>query len=42
MNFFIISAERFNLSREENAQRTVAMVATLLHEGADFIAGQGV
>lgn len=42
MNFFIISAERFNLSKEENAQRTMAMVATLLHEGADFIACQGV
>ena len=42
MNFFIISAERFNLSREENAQRTVAMVATLLLEGADFLACQGV
>ncbi len=42
MDFFIISAERFNLSKEENAKRTMAMVATLLHEGADFIACQGV
>ena len=42
MDFFIISAERFNLTKEENAQRTMAMVATLLHEGADFIACQGV
>ena len=42
MDFFIISAERFNLSREENAQRTMAMVATLLHECADFIACHGV
>lgn len=42
MDFFIISAERFNLSKEENAQRTMAMVATLLHEGANFIACQGV
>lgn len=42
MDFFIISAERFNLSKEENAQRTTAMVATLLLEGVDFIACQGV
>ena len=42
MDFFIISAERFNLSKEENAKRTMAMVATLLHEGADFIACHGV
>ena len=42
MDFFIISAERFNLTKEENAQRTMAMVATLLHEGADFIACHGV
>lgn len=42
MDTFIISAERFNLSKEENAQRTMAMAATLLHEGADFIACHGV
>lgn len=42
MDFFIISAERFNLSKEENAKRTMAMAATLLHEGADFIACHGV
>ena len=42
MDFFIISAERFNLTEEENAQRTTAMVATLLLEGADFLACQGV
>ena len=42
MDFFIISAERFNLSKEENAQRTVAMAATLLREGVDFIACHGV
>lgn len=42
MNFFIISAERFNLSKEENAKRTMAMAATLLHEGADFITCHGV
>lgn len=42
MDFFIISAERFNLSKEENAKRTMTMVSTLLHEGADFIACHGV
>ena len=42
MDFFIISAERFNLTKEENAQRTVAMAATLLHDGVDFIACHGV
>ena len=42
MDFFIISAERFHLTKEENAQRTMAMVATLLLEDADFIACQGV
>ena len=42
MDFFIISAERFNLTKEENAQRTLAMVATLLLEGVDFIACHGV
>lgn len=42
MDFFIISAERFNLSKDENAQRTMTMGATLLHEGADFIACHGV
>lgn len=42
MDFFIISAERFNLSKEENAQRTMAMTATLLLEGVDFMACQGV
>ena len=42
MDFYIISAERFNLTKEENAQRTVAMAATLLHDGVDFIACHGV
>lgn len=42
MDFFIISAERFNLTKEENAKRTMTMVDTLLHEGADFIACHGV
>lgn len=42
MDFFIISAERFNLSKEENAKRTMTMVDTLLHEGVDFIACHGV
>ncbi len=42
MNFFIISAERFNLSKEENAQRTTDMVATMLLEDAAFLACQGV
>lgn len=42
MDFFIISAERFNLTKEENAQRTLDMVATFLREGVDFIACQGV
>lgn len=42
MNFFIISAERFNLSKEENAQRTMAMLATLLRDGADFLTCHGV
>ena len=42
MDFFIISAERFNLSQEENTQRTMDMAVTLLHEGVDFIACHGV
>ena len=42
MDFFIISAERFNLTKEENAQRTLDMVATFLREGVDFIACHGV
>lgn len=42
MNYFIISAERFNLSQEENHQRTLTMATRLLHEGADFIACHGV
>lgn len=42
MDFYIISAERFNLTKEENAQRTLDMVATFLREGVDFIACQGV
>ena len=42
MDFFIISAERFNLSKEENHLRTWAMAADLLREGLDFIACQGV
>ena len=42
MDFFIISAERFNLTKEENAQRTLYMAATLLLKGAYFIACHGV
>lgn len=42
MDFFIISAERFNLSKEDNHLRTMAMAASLLSEGLDFIACQGV
>lgn len=42
MDFFIISAERFNLTKEENAQRTLAMAEALLREGLDFIACHGV
>lgn len=42
MDFYIISAERFNLSREENAQRTLDMTITFLRAGVDFIACRGV
>ena len=42
MDFFIISAERFNLTKEENAQRTMTMAARLLHDELDFIACHGV
>ena len=42
MDFFIISAERFNFSNGQNLNRTLTMAAALLREGADFIACHGV
>ena len=42
MNFYIISAERFNLSVEDNKARTFDLVKEMLRLGLSFTAVKGV
>lgn len=42
MQFYIISAERFNLSVEDNKARTLGLVKDMLELGLSFTAVQGV
>lgn len=42
MNFFIISAERFNLSVEDNKARTLGLVKEMLRLGLGFTSVKGV
>lgn len=42
MNFYIISAERFNLSVEDNKARTLGLVKEMLSLGLSFTAVNGV